>query len=210
MLLYRQRSALSWMWRPASAKRISTRTQCGAALTALRVSWTSDLDVTGINVDIGLPAFKVAIEVDGPMDFSCNTHEPLGAINLKRRLLSRLGWSVATLETSEWPVDERQQQLYVLAILKGVGLSRSCLPSSANLDPVTPFIAQSNESTDTDSLVRIASDDSVREASLRSPEEAEAIRLRAARNDMVSFRRGRLSRAEMLHRIAMRTPSRNT
>ena len=55
----------------------------------------------GVLVDILLTK-KVVVEVDGPVHFFVNEHRPLGRTLFKRRLLSRFGYRVVSIDVLEW------------------------------------------------------------------------------------------------------------
>ncbi|CAE7650223.1 RAP, partial [Symbiodinium pilosum] len=64
-----------------------------------------------IAVDIALPKLRLVIEVDGPVHFACDVESEvlslLGPSQLKRRLLSRLGWQVLSVDWRDWDVLDR-------------------------------------------------------------------------------------------------------
>lgn len=74
----------------------------------------------GYAVDITIPSMRVAVEADGPSHFS-RTPGPsgrllqLGATAMKRRHLTRLGWTVVNVPYSDWDkqVDEQQRVGYL-------------------------------------------------------------------------------------------------
>ena len=49
----------------------------------------------------------MALQVDGPVHFSYNSHEPVGSTCLKHHTLRLLGWKVVSVPFYEW---ERLQQ----------------------------------------------------------------------------------------------------
>ncbi|KAL4439808.1 hypothetical protein ABPG75_002809 [Micractinium tetrahymenae] len=44
------------------------------------------------SIDVAIPEHRIAVEVDGPVHFACNSRHLTGSTVLKRRLLQRLGW----------------------------------------------------------------------------------------------------------------------
>ena len=54
------------------------------------------------DIDILLPDFGVALEVDGPAHFLRNTGHPMGHTIMKRRLLQLMGYNVISVPHFEW------------------------------------------------------------------------------------------------------------
>ncbi len=88
-------------------------------MTALDLSST-EYEVEAIvgiySVDIALPDYKVAIEVDGPMHFTrTQPRHPLGPTLMKQRHLEGAGWVVVSVSSDDWDAQEsRQQKMYLL------------------------------------------------------------------------------------------------
>jgi hypothetical protein len=61
-------------------------------------------------VDMALPSKRIVIEADGPTHFTCNTRKPLGATDLKRRLLKKLGWNLIVVPYYEWNTHATQEE----------------------------------------------------------------------------------------------------
>lgn len=58
--------------------------------------------IDGYPIDIALLKEKIAVEVDGPFQFTRNTSEPLGVSLLKRRVLEGRGWKVISIPHFIW------------------------------------------------------------------------------------------------------------
>ena len=64
------------------------------------------------SIDIAVRAESVALEVDGPSHFVCNTRAPTGRTLARNRLLAARGWRVVALPFFEWDAcgGDRQRQ----------------------------------------------------------------------------------------------------
>ncbi len=83
-------------------------------MNALELSSTEyeEEAIIGIySVDIALPDYKVAIEVDGPTHFTrTRPRRPLGPTLMKQRHLEGAGWVVVSVNADDWDVQESWQQ----------------------------------------------------------------------------------------------------
>ena len=83
-------------------------------MTALEVSGTKydEEALIGIySVDIALPDYKVAIEVDGPSHFTrTRPKRSLGPTLMKQRHLEGAGWVVVSVCSDDWSAQESWQQ----------------------------------------------------------------------------------------------------
>ena len=83
-------------------------------MTALKLSGTQyDVEaIIGIySVDIALPEYKVAIEVDGPSHFTrTRPKRCLGPTLMKQRHLEGAGWVVVSVCSDDWSAQESWQQ----------------------------------------------------------------------------------------------------
>ena len=71
-------------------------------------------------MDLAVPTRRLVVEVDGPTHFARNAPDlPLGATRLKRRLLQREGWAVATEAGESIALD-----LVITDELRRAGLAR--------------------------------------------------------------------------------------
>ena len=68
------------------------------------------------SVDIALPDYKVAIEVDGPTHFTrMRPRRPLGQTLMKHRHLEGAGWVVISVSSDDWYAQASwQQKMYLL------------------------------------------------------------------------------------------------
>jgi very-short-patch-repair endonuclease len=87
------------------AKRTSiskTQREVGHCLTRLGIEYELEhLTEDGFfSIDIAVVDRRIAIEFDGPLHFTSNTLEPLGAI--RERLLTAIGWRVISIPFFEW------------------------------------------------------------------------------------------------------------
>lgn len=61
-------------------------------------------------VDIALPIWKVAIEVDGPSHRSRNTGQALGPTAMKQRHIHAAGWQLLTITHQDWDQLQSRQE----------------------------------------------------------------------------------------------------
>eukprot|EP00240_Pyramimonas_obovata_P003459 CAMPEP_0118954478 /NCGR_PEP_ID=MMETSP1169-20130426/58272_1 /TAXON_ID=36882 /ORGANISM="Pyramimonas obovata, Strain CCMP722" /LENGTH=840 /DNA_ID=CAMNT_0006902109 /DNA_START=59 /DNA_END=2578 /DNA_ORIENTATION=+ len=71
-------------------------------LMAMGIEHRCEYDEEEFSIDIALLGPRVAIEVDGPLHYTVNTLQPVGATKFKRRLLQRLGWKVLPVPFFEY------------------------------------------------------------------------------------------------------------
>ena len=63
------------------------------------------------SVDIAVPDYKVAIEVDGPSHFTrTRPKRPLGPTLMKQRHLKGAGWAVVSVTSDDWGAQESWEQ----------------------------------------------------------------------------------------------------
>eukprot|EP00742_Colponemidia_sp_Colp-10_P007673 GILJ01008271.1.p1 GENE.GILJ01008271.1~~GILJ01008271.1.p1 ORF type:complete len:1377 (+),score=161.86 GILJ01008271.1:344-4132(+) len=78
------------------------------------------------SIDIACPEVKVAIEIDGPSHFLSDLKTPNGPTVLKRRLLTLLGWTMLSVNSSVWGelVTRSQKMLYIRELLNSLPNNR--------------------------------------------------------------------------------------
>lgn len=74
----------------------------GRCLETLGIAHVSEDTRTGLAVDIFVPEYSLAVELDGPTHFFRNRHQPLGPTAFKHRLLRAAGLAVASISIEEW------------------------------------------------------------------------------------------------------------
>jgi len=156
------------------------------------------------SVDAALPAYKLAIEADGPTHYSTNTLRPLGHTLLKRRLLKQLGWVVVNIPLFEW-LDisvggcESDREAYLVSkIEKALGGRKieeflKSLPVEAKEE-----IAQEKDLAANIKAIEV--EDFVEEV----PGDDPAVANRALRLDLIKLRQGKLSKSQLAFNAAMR------
>lgn len=154
--------------------------------------WDPELEYP---IDVALPRAKLALEADGPTHFTINNipnKRLLGASLLKRRLLSKLGWSVISVPYYEWPgkLGVQKQVDYLLQLLDGHGISIGKLTSER---PDVPCESSKRDAS-------IVNNQSCRDEG----DNLNLVVQRASRLDIVNYQRGKLSRTELAKRHAGR------
>lgn len=65
-------------------------------------AWQRELSDIAYWLEAAVPALRSAVEVEGASDFCSGTGRPMGATVLRRRLLRRAGWRLASVSSEEW------------------------------------------------------------------------------------------------------------
>ena len=133
-------------------------------------------------VDMALPSQKVVIEADGPTHFTCNTKNPLGATDLKRRLLQKLGWNLVVVPYYEWSTHATQEEQFEY-------MSAKLEPILKETQDIPPSIAVSAEEKPT------------REA---PPIETKNVQKNATTLDILQAQRGKMSLSQAMKRQILR------
>lgn len=83
------------------------------------------------SIDIALPQERIAIEVDGPSHFSCNTLRPLGEMHARVALLQARGWRVLSVPYFAWVgLEQGGQRAYLADGLAQVRAGTSLHPTT--------------------------------------------------------------------------------
>ena len=84
---------------------VNKRSETACADWACRMSSIEYITADGLfSIDLAIVHRRTALEpeFDGPSHFTRNTLEPLGHTRLRDRLLSAMGWQVASMPFFEW------------------------------------------------------------------------------------------------------------
>jgi hypothetical protein len=162
--------------------------------------WDPELEYP---IDVALPAQKVALEADGPTHFTINrlpSKRLLGASLLKRRLLSKLGWTVVSVPYYEWPgkLGVQEQVEYLSQLLKRHGVILSISQQVPN--DVPPLESKDQALCE---LSKTGGSNGDCKEELEKPNNANLLLQRASRLDrldIVNFQRGKISRMELAKR----------
>lgn len=162
-------------------------------------------------VDAALPAYKLAIEADGPTHYATNTLRPLGHTLLKRRLLKQLGWVVVNIPLFEW-VDisagggESDRHAYLVRkvehALGGMKIEEflKSLPVGVEEEREEEILKKEEKMDFAENIKTIAEEFVVEDV----PVDAPAVAHRALRLDLIKLRQGRLSKSQLAFNAAMR------
>lgn len=91
--------------------------QVSDALRTMGLAHVEEDNISGISVDITIPARNLAIEVDGPSHLSRTDEVLLGHTVLKQKQLHALGWDVLNIPYYEWDelLGREDKRAYLLA-----------------------------------------------------------------------------------------------
>jgi hypothetical protein len=155
-------------------------------------------------VDAALPAYRLAIEADGPTHYATNTLRPLGHTLLKRRLLKQLGWVVVNIPLFEW-LDisvggcESDREAYLVRkvenALSGMKIEeflKSMLVGVEEEIEQEKDLAANIKAMEDEILIKDV------------PIDAPAVTNRALRLDLIKLRQGKLSKSQLAFNAAMR------
>jgi hypothetical protein len=103
------------------------------ALSAMHVEYENEYHVGVLKVDIALIREKICIEVNGPRHFDRNSGLHTGKSQLKRRMLSNLGWKRLDVTYYEWNRNRtpRDREMFLRGLLDpllpmhGLGLAKA-------------------------------------------------------------------------------------
>eukprot|EP00892_Ulva_mutabilis_P000253 jgi/Ulvmu1/10228/UM060_0029.1 len=215
----RNKVAHSWLWRPVG--RGVTRLQAAVQTAVEGIGYPTQAEacVTGMSVDVWVPALHVALEVDGPLHFAANRPQhALGATRMKRRLLRRCGVVAVAVPFFEWPQGAVQQRAYVRGKLRrAVAASggASALESPAEVAPLCEgeeelgreAAGAGADSADDAACIARLSGDGASEAEVgvaESDAQEGKARPSAARVNLMQYQHGRLSKQQLLRKAAVR------
>lgn len=222
----RHRGNHSWLWAHANPTATHVQESLHSALLSLGLPARRAHDTAGgIPVDVALPTPKIAIELASRTHCTTNTGQLLGASQLKHRLLTALGWRVLHIPCAAWPATLPEQRAYLqsafgterLAQLVGEA-ARAAEAGSANGSPDGEIgeVQRPGGWTQQHALLyanakaqRLArAEEEVREGDAATQEAAALRRAdassKAAQLDIVAFKRGQITRPELLRREALR------
>jgi hypothetical protein len=161
-------------------------------------------------VDAALPAYKLAIEADGPTHYSTNTLRPLGHTLLKRRLLKQLGWVVVNIPLFEW-VDVGGAEEKKEYLLKKV---ESALGNGMNIEeflktPAMIVVEEKEQEEEQESLLEVMTEENPENMGEDAVPAVDAAALanRALRLDLIKVRQGKLSKSQLAYNEARRKTS---
>jgi hypothetical protein len=91
---------------------LSAQREVGESLQRLGVAHALEhITADGLfSIDLAIVDLRIALEFDGPAQFTTNTLEPLGHTRLRDRLLSATGWQVVSIPFFEWAELHRAEQ----------------------------------------------------------------------------------------------------
>jgi hypothetical protein len=218
----RTKMAHNWLWKPLGSSTRVTALQASVLHTLRRLGYCceSEANVRGLFVDIGLLQHSAVVEVDGPLHFTVNTGQELGATQMKHRLLRGMGLKVVTVRYHELPCGERERETFLLGLLQAAGIGS---PESGGEGqwaarqrgaPVGCSVAAGDMAGDAPLAVGIHDRDSVDDRDGLPTEgsgekglqcvDLEVVAERAAALNLMQYKRGSLSKRELLFKAALR------
>jgi hypothetical protein len=155
-------------------------------------------------VDAALPAYKLAIEADGPTHFATNTFRPLGHTLLKRRLLKQLGWKVVNIPLFEWATlsEDKEREEYLVEKIESV-LENGMKIEEFLKTPVVVQVEEEEEEIKTEVAAAVIVNEEIKVVK-DIPLDAAAVSARALRLDLIKMRQGKISKSQLALNAAMR------
>jgi RAP domain len=155
-------------------------------------------------VDAALPAYKLAIEADGPTHYATTTLRPLGHTLLKRRLLKQLGWVVVNIPLFEWididsSGDTREAYLVRKVDTALGGMKIDEFLKTVVVEEAAEAAAEENSGAEVNNQ---ASEEII--AGEQEVPDATLLVNRALRLDLMKMRQGKLSKSQLAFNAAMR------
>ena len=173
-----------------------------AALSQLGINAELEYDKEEYSLDIALPAFKLAIEVDGPVHYTYNTNRHLGTSVLKRRLLKCLSWDVITIPYYEWRTlaGEDKKIDYLRMKFKQAGYQIEELAMQTTTNQVADMKKKEMQGIDIAPAADDYAEDSEVIGTVTCP---EVVQQRASRLIMKQYKDGKLSKMSTVTKQAL-------